>query len=160
MKSAIPLVLAACLLVGGCATKKAAHPTPAGAITGAPPTGATGSPGPSPTPAPKKAPSLTKFLPWKWPSAISGLIVKKKSGPPRAGLPQLVGVVKMVNKDDQFVLIDAYAFQGVQPGDALICLADQRETANLRLSTLRNPPFLIGDITSGSPSPGERVYKP
>lgn len=159
MKS-LSLLLVACLLFASCATKKTPAPAPTATALGAPSSTQAGLPAPTPAPAPKKAPAYVNFLPWNWPSAFFRLFVKPKVQPPRAGLPQLIGVIKMVNKEDQFVLIDAYAFQGVQPGDVLICLADQRETAYLRLSTLRNPPFLIGDITSGSPSAGERVYKP
>lgn len=155
----LSLLLAAILLFTGCATKKAPEPAPGAVAAGTPPPSAPAGPAASTAPT-RKPPAHVYFLPWNWPSAISRLFVKPKTQPPRAGLPQLVGVIKMVNKEDQFVLIDAYAFQGVQPGDVLVCLGNQRETANLRLSTLRNPPFLIGDITSGSPSAGERVYKP
>ena len=51
-------------------------------------------------------------------------------------------------------------FQGAEAGDLLVCIRDQKETANLRMSTLKNPPFLIADIASGTPSPGDRVFKP
>jgi hypothetical protein len=72
----------------------------------------------------------------------------------------LIGTIKMVNKEDKFVLIDGASFQGAQAGDALVCITNQKETANLRMSTLKNPPFLIADITNGSPSVGDKVYKP
>lgn len=83
---------------------------------------------------------------------------KKKT--PTAQAPQLIGTIKMVNKEDKFVLIDGASFQGATAGDALLCITNQKETANLRMSTLKNPPFLIADITSGSPSVGDKVYKP
>ena len=88
-----------------------------------------------------------------------GKIFPKKAAPPIAEPPRLIGTIKMVNKEDKFVLIDAVSYGGAQPGDVLVCIVNQRESANLRASTLRNPPFLIADIASGSPSPGDKVYK-
>jgi hypothetical protein len=91
--------------------------------------------------------------------AISNLL-PRKAKPPQAQVPRLIGVVKTVNREDRFVLIDATTFQGAEAGDLLVCIRDQKETANLRMSTLKNPPFLIADIASGTPSPGDRVFKP
>ena len=85
---------------------------------------------------------------------------REKPAPPQAQIPRLIGVVKTVRKEDRFVLIDATAFQAAEAGDLLVCIRDQKETANLRMSTLKNPPFLIADIASGNPSPGDRVFKP
>lgn len=153
LRNLAALLLAVSLVFTGCATKKEPAPTAADPALAA-------VPAPSPAPEAKKGTHWANLLPWNWPAAIARSLVKKKPKAPRALPPQLIGVIKMVNKEDQFVLIDAFAYQAAQPGDSLVCLADQRETASLRLSTLRNPPFLIGDITSGSPSPGERVYKP
>lgn len=65
----------------------------------------------------------------------------------------------MVNKEDQFVLIDMVNYGSTQPGDALICILNQQASAHLRAGSLRNPPFLIADIASGTPSPGDKVYK-
>jgi hypothetical protein len=45
-------------------------------------------------------------------------------------------------------------------GDLLVCIRDKKETANLRMGNLKNPPFLIADIASGNPAPGDRVFKP
>ncbi|HEY5743854.1 MAG TPA: hypothetical protein VIS99_15105 [Terrimicrobiaceae bacterium] len=87
-------------------------------------------------------------------------LVPRKAKPPHAQLPRLIGVIKTVNKDDRFVLIDAATFQAAEAGDLLICIKEQKETANLRMSTLKNPPFLIADIASGNPAPGDRVFKP
>ena len=87
-------------------------------------------------------------------------ILPRKARPPQAQIPRLIGVVKTVRKEDRFVLIDATAFQAADAGDLLVCIRDQKETANLRMSTLKNPPFLIADIASGNPSPGDRVFKP
>lgn len=87
-------------------------------------------------------------------------LLPRKAKPPQAQIPRLIGVVQTVNTVDRFVLIDATTFQGAEAGDLLVCIRDQKETANLRMSTLKNPPFLIADIASGTPSPGDRVLKP
>ena len=89
----------------------------------------------------------------------SAKIFPKKKQPPVAQPPRLIGTIKMVNKEDHFVLIDAIASGSTQPGDALVCIVNQQESANLQASSLRNPPFLIADIVSGNPSPGDRVFQ-
>jgi len=66
----------------------------------------------------------------------------------------------MVNKEEKFVLIDAMISQNLGAGTVLVCISDQKQTATLRMSTLRNPPFLIADITDGDPSPGDQVFVP
>ena len=96
---------------------------------------------------------------FSWFGSIPNLL-PRKAKPPQAQVPRLIGVVKTVNSEDRFVLIDATTFQGAEAGDLLVCIRDQKETANLRMSTLKNPPFLIADIASGTPSPGDRVLKP
>jgi hypothetical protein len=95
-------------------------------------------------------------------SAIQAIpnLIPRKAKPPQAQVPRVIGVIKTVNREDRFVLIDATSFQSTEAGDLLICIRDQKETANLRMSTFRNPPFLIADIASGTPSPGDRVFKP
>ena len=102
-------------------------------------------------------------IPWymtviSLPTKVLTLIPKKKH-PPQAQPPRLIGVIKMVNKQDGFVLIDAVT-QSAAHGDLLVCINAQKETANLRMSNLKNPPFLIADIASGTPAPGDRVFIP
>ncbi|HEY5706694.1 MAG TPA: hypothetical protein VIS96_14095 [Terrimicrobiaceae bacterium] len=107
-------------------------------------------------PRPKR-PLVVSVLSWF--GSIPNLL-PRKAKPPQAQVPRLIGIVKAVNIEDRFVLIDAATFQGAQAGDLLVCIRDQKETANLRMSTLKNPPFLIADIASGNPSPGDRAFKP
>lgn len=147
--------LFACLLIGGlvfsgCATKEKP---------------AEGTPGPSPTPVPVEAQapqekkagfSLAYLSPFYWVARMK----QNQAKPPQAHPPQLIGTVKMVNKEDRFVLIDAISYGATQAGDAMVCIVNQQESAHLRASALRNPPFLIADIASGNPSPGDKVYKP
>jgi hypothetical protein len=110
----------------------------------------------SPQPSQPKPKRAFPQNPFAWLASIA----PRKTKPPQAQVLRLIGVIKMVNKEDRFVLIDAITFQAADAGDLLVCIKDQKETANLRMSTLKNPPFLIADIASGTPSPGDRVFKP
>jgi len=84
----------------------------------------------------------------------------KKQKPPAALLPQWTGVIRMVNSAEHFVLIEASAISTAVPGETYLSVAKGLETASLRMTALKNPPFLIADILSGSPSPGEKIYRP
>ena len=134
------------LLVGGCAAKTPKPPARQAGITH--PQAA--------QPKPKRPLVASVF---SWFGSIPNPL-PRKAKPPQAQVPRLIGVVKTVNKEDRFVLIDGTTFQGAEAGDLLVCIRDQKETANLRMSTLKNPPFLIADIASGTPSPDDRVFKP
>lgn len=145
-------LLLAVLLFGGCATKE--KPV-------------AGAPTPTPTPTPVQAapaePAVKKsgfeWLRYFSPRYAMSRMFPKKTPPPQAQAPRLIGTIKMVNKEDRFVLIDAVSVSGLQPGDALVCVVNQRESAFLRASPLKNPPFLIADITGGNPSAGDKVFK-
>jgi hypothetical protein len=147
-------------LLAGCATKPKpeAGSTPAPSPSPTPVPTAMAQPTPpaaKPTPAGPKSPWYAILSPRFWTEKI----IPKKKQPPLAEAPRLIGTIKMVNKEDRFVLIDAVSYNAAQPGDALVCIVNQRESANLRANALRNPPFLIADIASGTPSPGDKVYK-
>jgi len=147
MRGGIVVLLAAVVLLTACANNKESAAAAPPSLPGTPPVAE----------APKRKPSALAYL---WPLNWPELFFPKKPAPPQAQAPQFIGVVKMVNTEDQFVLIDAVSHQGTEPGALLLCITDQKETANLRMSTLKNPPFLIADITSGQPAPGDRVFKP
>ncbi len=135
------------LVLSGCATKS---PKP-------PDTLQTGTTQPQPAQPKTKRPFFESAFSWL--ASVPTFSSRKPKAPP-AQVLRLIGVVKMVDKDDRFVLIDATTFQAAAAGDLLVCIRDQKETANLRMGTLKNPPFLIADIASGNPSPGDRVFKP
>jgi hypothetical protein len=69
--------------------------------------------------------------------------------------PKWLGTIRMVNTPDRFVLIETAS--SVPPGSECVAIRDLAETATLRTTALRNHPFLIADITGGSPAPGDRV---
>lgn len=155
------LAMALVCLPAGCSVFGKKEPKPAEtAATAQTPSFLRPAPIPTPTPTPPqkfKKPLLVQVF------SCFGLFDKlfpKKKGPPKAEPAQLIGTVKMVNLDDKFVLIDALVYTPGAPGDSLICISNQRETAGLHVSPLRKPPFLIADIVSGTPSVGDRVYKP
>lgn len=152
LKNAVALALI--LALSGCAIFKGKKPKPA-----APASTVTASAPAVPTKKEPAKPVWYYISPITWYNSVAALFPRKKKTP-TALPPQAVGTIKMVNKEDKFVLIDGASFRSTAPGDALLCIMDQKETANLRVSTLRNPPFVIADITSGMPSPGDRVYKP
>jgi hypothetical protein len=86
-------------------------------------------------------------------------LIPKKEKPPAAVPPQLLGQIRQVNPESGFVLIDATVSSAAKPGDVLICIANQQEKAELKLTALSSASFVIADITSGEPSVGDRVYK-
>lgn len=143
----LTLLVLAALALSGCAAKGEPKPKPAATPT-------TQQPQQPPQPKPKVG-ILTRVLYWTNPLNL----LPKKARPPVAQQPRLLGVVKMVNLEDKYVLIDAVS-QNASAGDLLVCITNQRETANLRMSSLKNPPFLIADIANGTPTVGDRVFKP
>lgn len=157
----IVLAVALACMPAGCSIFGKKEPKPAETATTTQPPSFLRPP-PLPTPTPTPAPKIKKPLLVQVFSCF-GLFDKlfpKKKQPPKAEPAQLIGTVKMVNLDDKFVLIDALVYTPGAPGEPLICIANQRESASLHISPLRKPPFLIADIVSGTPSVGDRVYKP
>lgn len=145
-------VVAALGLLGACATKN----TPPTANASPPDATTQAAAGPQTPTLPKPRLSPLHYLsPFYWTHRLTA----KKPGPPQAEPPQLVGTIRMVNTEDRFVLIDGLSYQDLQPGDLLVCISNQHETANLRMGSLSRPPFLIADIASGTPSVGDRVFK-
>jgi len=74
--------------------------------------------------------------------------------------PQWTGVIRMVNSAENFVLVESGAISSAIPGETYLAVGKGVETATLRMTSLKNPPFLIADIVSGSPSPGDKIYLP
>ena len=87
-------------------------------------------------------------------------LIPKKHRPPAAMPPQWTGVIRMVNSAENFVLVESGAMSSVIPGETYLAVAKGVETASLKMTSLKNPPFLIADIISGTPSPGDKIYLP
>ena len=115
---------------------------------------------------PKKAPPAAKTkteaeakkTPIHW---LSWLKPPKKIPPPPSATPiHWTGIIRLVNEDDRFVLIESQSSSGVTPGEKYLSIRDTKETGVLRMTALKNSPFLIADILSGDPLAGDRVYLP
>ena len=66
----------------------------------------------------------------------------------------------MVNSAENFVLVESGASASAIPGETYLAVGKGVETATLRMTSLKNPPFLIADIISGSPAAGDKIYLP
>jgi hypothetical protein len=66
----------------------------------------------------------------------------------------------MVNTSERFVLIESLSATPMVPGEKYTAVGSNGETGILKMSALRNPPFIIADIVSGNPSPSDRIYLP
>lgn len=87
-------------------------------------------------------------------------IFPKKKQPPAALPPSWLGTIKLVNERGSYVLIDSQGFVTPPAGELLTAIGNDAETASLRISADRDPPFYIADILSGKPQPGDKVYSP
>jgi len=155
-RHAVVLALCAAGVLTGCAGKKPAASegrTPPAAAQGAEATGCAGAAG-ADAPKPRKPFGLmvAEVL-----SAPAKLFPKKKK-PPQAVPALQVGEVKQVNMENKFVLIDITGGRAIEPGASLVCLSEKKQTAELRLTSLRGSSFFIADIVSGKPSAKDGVY--
>ena len=66
----------------------------------------------------------------------------------------------MVNIAENFVLLESNSSVSAIPGEKYLSIRDSQETGAVRMTSLRNPPFLIADIVSGDPSPGDKIHLP
>jgi hypothetical protein len=139
--------LATALFLFGCATKKE-------------------TPQPNPAAAPQnlEAVFIDEPAAKKFPNplaAISKLLPKKKSPPPPAASPvDWAGEIRMVNVAESFVLVESSSAAAAVAGEKYTAIREGRETGVVRMTPLRNPPFLIADIVSGNPSPGDKIHLP
>lgn len=116
------------------------------------------APPPSPFSSSAAAPPKPSFL-QTWMGKIPKLFPKKPKTP-TATPPQWVGVIRMVNTEENFVLVESGTMTSAIPGETYLAVGKGAETASLRMTALKNPPFLIADILTGSPSAGEKIYLP
>jgi len=73
--------------------------------------------------------------------------------------PRLIGVVKLVNSEGGFVLIDSGTNPAPNSEGNLKCKTGGVESAELRVSEIRRHPFVIADIVKGTPIKGDLVYQ-
>lgn len=137
MNSAIRTLLVAALLFPACASKKEKPADP--------------PPQEEPAKPATKSPFATVFGIFK---------PRKKNNPPAAEAVQWIGEIRMVNAAGNFVLLESTSPVAPVPGEKYLAVNSDAETAVLRMTALRNHPFLIADIISGTPSTGDRIYMP
>lgn len=83
---------------------------------------------------------------------------KKVEQPPAAQPAASVGLVKQVNAEGGFALLESTGLGLPAAGTALVVIDQGRLTAELQVTELRSPPFVIADILSGQPAPGQRAF--
>jgi hypothetical protein len=143
----IAVLALAALLLAACATKKESEqPTP----DSPPELTATFSDSPAP-----KTLSLAGLG-----SFFSNWFPRKTPPPPTATPVQWAGEIRMVNIAENFVLLESNSSVSAIPGEKYLSIRDSQETGSVRMTSLRNPPFLIADIVSGDPSPGDKIHLP
>ena len=142
--------LSAALLLASCAAKKESvppeNPNDAPALT------ANFVDGPAPS---EKKPLIAGIG-----SFFSQLLPSKSPPAPIASPVNWAGEIRMVNVAENFVLIESNSSAATIPGEKYLAIQNGTETGSVRMTALRNPPFLIADIVSGDPSPGDKIYLP
>jgi len=106
------------------------------------------------------APSIKKSLFAGAGSFFSKLLPGKNPPAPLASPVNWAGEIRMVNVAENFVLIESNSSAATIPGEKYLAIQNGTETGSVRMTALRNPPFLIADIVSGDPSPGDKIYLP
>jgi hypothetical protein len=88
------------------------------------------------------------------------VIFPAKKSPPLALSPHWLGTVKLVDQHEGYVLIDSPTYSSLATGQTLNSVGNDSQTATLRVTADREPPFVIADIVSGNPRVGDRIYSP
>ncbi len=105
-----------------------------------------------------KSEAAAEKTPIHW---LSWLKFPKRTPPPPSATPiDWTGVIRLVNEEDRFALIQVQGASGAIADEKYLCIRDTEETGVLRMTALKNPPFLIADIISGDPRVGDKVYLP
>ncbi len=73
--------------------------------------------------------------------------------------PLLIGTVTLVNEMDHFVLIDTGTGPVPAKGTALKTFRDGVVTGIVSVGDVTRRPFVIADISNGSPQKGDQVFQ-
>lgn len=87
---------------------------------------------------------------WPWKKKAPGAVAKA---------PRLVGTVALVNEEDSFVLIDNGSLPSPSAGTVLKCNLTGTTSAEVRVTQIHKPPFVIADIIKGLPKKGDQVFQ-
>lgn len=80
---------------------------------------------------------------------------------PSATAVRLLGNVRVIGTGGRFVLVEASVVAvaaSLADGQTLVCRAAGADTATLRVSHERRPPFVITDVANGEPHVGDEVF--
>lgn len=142
--------MSAALLLASCATKN--ESTPPENPGDAPALTADFVDGPAPSGRKPPLAGIGAFF--------SQLLPRTSPSAPAASPVNWAGVIRMVNIAENFVLVESNSPAAKIAGEKYLVIQNGIETGAVRMTSLRNPPFLIADIVSGDPSPGDKIYLP
>jgi len=100
---------------------------------------------------------LFLFLCLLLPLTGCGLLKKKQAPPPkdnRTGQARLIGVIEMVNPEQNYVLINCEERPSLEAGVELIALDSNGQKSKLVVTPERKGNYLTADIKEGTPSVG------
>lgn len=95
-----------------------------------------------------------------WLGSLGKFLPKKKPSPPVATPVNWGGTIRMLNKNENFALVEAESATPCVVGEKYICVRNGRESGTLVITSLRAHPFLIADILGGDPCDGDKIYLP
>ena len=95
-----------------------------------------------------------------WLGNLGNFLPKKKPTPPVATPVNWGGAIRMVNKNENFALVEAESATPCVVGEKYICVRNGRESGTLMITSLRAHPFIIADILGGDPCDGDKIYLP
>ncbi len=95
-----------------------------------------------------------------WLGNLGNFLQKKKPTPPVATPVNWGGAIRMVNKNENFALVEAESATPCVVGEKYICVRNGRESGTLMITSLRAHPFIIADILGGDPCDGDKIYLP
>ena len=95
-----------------------------------------------------------------WLGNLGNFLPKKKPTPPVATPVNWGGTIRMVNKNENFALVEAESATPCVVGEKYICVRNGRESGTLMITSLRAHPFIIADILGGDPCDGDKIYLP
>ena len=95
-----------------------------------------------------------------WLGNLGKFLPKKKPTPPVATPVNWGGAIRMVNKNENFALVEAESATPCVVGEKYICVRNGRESGTLMITSLRAHPFIIADILGGDPCDGDKIYLP
>ncbi len=71
----------------------------------------------------------------------------------------MVGTVALVNEEGSFVLVDNGSLPSAVAGTVLKCGPVGADSAEVKVTAIHKPPFVIADIVKGTPKKGDALYQ-